>query len=187
MSRGAATREKINKVALKLFVEKGITETTIRDIASEAGVAEGTLYRHYVSKDELAWLLFFNNYTKFSQHLIEESAKLSDPREKIRLMIWVFCQAYDQDSTLFSYMLLSQHGMMRKLSPEDPHAVQLVSDIIAEGQAAKLFVEGDTELLAALVLGASLQPAVAKSYGRIESTLQAHADVIADRVVSLLV
>ena len=52
------TRETINRAALALFAHKGIRETTIRDIASTAGIAEGPLYRHYKSKEELAQMLF---------------------------------------------------------------------------------------------------------------------------------
>ena len=70
MSRpGNHTKELIARTALHLFVEKGITETTIRDIAGAAGVAEGPLYRHYESKDQLAWELFSTNYLAFALEL----------------------------------------------------------------------------------------------------------------------
>ena len=60
-------------------MEKGITETTVRDIAAAAGLAEGTLYRHFESKEELAWELFSTNYTAFAQELDRLQRGVSRP------------------------------------------------------------------------------------------------------------
>src|SRR6516225_10092190 len=49
-----STRAEIERAALRLFVTRGLRGTTVRDIAAGAGVAEGTLYRHWRSKRELA-------------------------------------------------------------------------------------------------------------------------------------
>lgn len=47
------TKEKIQKSALKLFAEQGIDATSTREITKDVGVAEGTLYRHFKSKQDL--------------------------------------------------------------------------------------------------------------------------------------
>lgn len=47
------TKERILCAALKLFAEKGYVSACTKDIAREAGVAEVTLFRHFVSKDRL--------------------------------------------------------------------------------------------------------------------------------------
>ena len=53
-----ATRQKILKVALELFSTKGFHHTTTRQISRKAGVAEGTLFNYFRSKEDLA-LYFF--------------------------------------------------------------------------------------------------------------------------------
>ena len=47
------TRERIVEAARSLFAEKGFDRTTTAEIAREAGISEGTIYRHFKSKKEL--------------------------------------------------------------------------------------------------------------------------------------
>ncbi|MFC7484331.1 TetR/AcrR family transcriptional regulator [Luedemannella flava] len=49
-ARGDATRDKLLDATIRLVREVGYTQTTTRAIAQAAGVAEGTLYRHYPDK-----------------------------------------------------------------------------------------------------------------------------------------
>ncbi|ADG81082.1 TetR/AcrR family transcriptional regulator [Thermincola potens] len=48
-------REKIIMAARKAFAEKGIHRATLGDIAREAGIAKGTLYYYYKSKESLVF------------------------------------------------------------------------------------------------------------------------------------
>ena len=51
--RKDARPQELLDAALALFVEKGFAATRSEEIAARAGVAKGTLYRYYPSKDEL--------------------------------------------------------------------------------------------------------------------------------------
>ena len=46
-------RHEIFNVAVNLFVEKGFTETSMREIAEAAGIGKSTLYDYFPSKDEI--------------------------------------------------------------------------------------------------------------------------------------
>ncbi len=48
-----ATREKVQDAAVTLFARRGFAATNMRDIAREAGISAGLIYRHYETKDEL--------------------------------------------------------------------------------------------------------------------------------------
>ena len=50
-------RGQLIDTARRLFAEKGVENTTIKDIADEAGVAQGLLYHYFRGKDELFWAI----------------------------------------------------------------------------------------------------------------------------------
>lgn len=56
------TREKILKAALELFRKRGLEGTTTKEISTKAGIAEGTLFNYFRTKEDLA-LYFFQKET----------------------------------------------------------------------------------------------------------------------------
>jgi AcrR family transcriptional regulator len=171
MRDGSKTKKLIARTALRLFVEKGIVETTIRDIAGAAGIAEGTLYRHYENKDQLAWELFSTNYLAFARELDGLQQKYDTLKDKLAAMIRQFCAFFDRDPVLFSYLLLAQHAQLKKVTPEMQTAVTVLQKVIAQGMARGEVPEMEVELAAAMVLGVVLEVAVFKAYGRITQDL----------------
>ena len=57
------TKQRILKAALQLFKERGLEGTTTKEISKKAGIAEGTLFNYFKTKEDLA-LYFFQNETE---------------------------------------------------------------------------------------------------------------------------
>ena len=57
-AKAEETRERIVDTALRLFRDKGFDETTMRDVAAEAGMATGAAYYYFRSKEELVMALY---------------------------------------------------------------------------------------------------------------------------------
>jgi AcrR family transcriptional regulator len=172
------TRELIARTALRLFVDQGIDGTTIRDIAAAAGIAEGTLYRHYAGKDALAWDLFSKNYTAFAGELHRIQADHATARARLEAMVRQYCAFFDQDPVLFSYLLLAQHGQLQKVTPEMANPVEVVREVLAAGMDRGEIPAGDPDVAAAMVLGIVLQVATFKIYRRLTQSLTSLAEVL---------
>lgn len=54
VGRPPATRGQILSAAARLFSERGYANTTLRQIAHEAGIQAGSIYYHFEGKDEIA-------------------------------------------------------------------------------------------------------------------------------------
>ena len=173
------TKELIARTALRLFVDQGIDGTTIRDIAAAAGIAEGTLYRHYAGKDALAWELFSSNYSAFALELDRTQAGHLGLRNKLDAMVGQFCAFFDRNPVLFSYLLLAQHGQLQKITPEMPNPVEVVREVLAAGMDRGEIPAGDADVAAAMVLGKVLQVATVKIYRRLTPGLTTLADILA--------
>lgn len=179
MARGTATKKLMARAALQLFVDKGVRETTIRDIAAAAEVAEGTLYRHYASKEELAESLFTDSYEAMSEELDKVCREAADLKSALEGMVALFCRAYDADAVLFRYLLLSQHRFLKQRDPGLPSPFNVIKGAVEQAMMHGEIPMRDPELQAAIVMGIVLQPAVAKVYGRLDRPMSAYGDAIA--------
>jgi AcrR family transcriptional regulator len=166
------TRDRLEKAAIRLFVEKGVTETSVRDIARAVDISEGALYRHYVSKDELVWAAFEHHYVEFAGRLETLAQREPDARGKLAAMIRGFCQAHDENPTLFRFLLFVQHAQLNKLAPGTPTPVDAVRRVIERGIASKDIPTQDPDFATALVFGIVLQPVTFAAYGRLPSKMQ---------------
>src|SRR5437016_13692732 len=82
MTQADLTRERLVRAALELFTTQGYHETTTPQIAKKAGVAEGTIYRHFKGKQH-----FFNELyraaARWATKLVRDADALKvGPREK---------------------------------------------------------------------------------------------------------
>src|SRR5262245_15687674 len=167
-----ATRMRIQTSALRLFVAKGVKETTTRELARSARIAEGTIYRHYESKDELVRDLFSGHFMKFTEELDRAQSAASDGiRGKLQAMVRHMCRLFDSDRTLYQFLLMVQHDALPSLVSRERSPVQVIRKVIAEAIDRREIPEQDVRLSAAMVLGAVMQPALALIYGSLRGRM----------------
>ncbi len=53
VSQAPTRRDELLELAAKMFAERGLRATTVRDIADSAGILSGSLYHHFSSKEEM--------------------------------------------------------------------------------------------------------------------------------------
>ena len=84
------TKRKIFETSMKLFAEKGYDATSIEEITSVVGVAKGTLYYHFSSKEEI-----FNFLVEEGMKLLKNSIEIKIQKcdttvEKLQDSEWNF-------------------------------------------------------------------------------------------------
>lgn len=148
-------KEAIQEAALKLFVANGIDATSIRSIAEEADTAEGNIYRHFKSKNDLARAIFLNCATKFRSTLREAVQDLSDPRQQIEVLIRTIFGFSFEHKREFSYIMIANHRdeiitpeLLAKPLPKD-----VFVDTLQAGKEQELFQFTEATITVAWMVG----------------------------------
>ena len=86
-ARAEDTRRKIYEAAMELFREKGFEQTTMRDIAAQAGVALGGAYYYFSSKDAIVLAFYAEMQQAINQPVLEALAGRKKLGERIRSVL----------------------------------------------------------------------------------------------------
>ena len=186
MGKADDTKKRVERAALTLFMARGVAETTTREIAMAASVAEGTIYRYFPSKDALALELFTRHHVALAEALLQAQAAHKKLRQKCDAIVRCYCEWADRDWITFAYHLLTQHHFLASLSEDLPNPVDVVSDVIAQAMAAGEIPRRDLHALTASVVGVVLQAATFKVYGRINGPLIDQAPLFSDAAWAIL-
>lgn len=111
MSPGRKSRrDEIVAATVRLAARQGVTGASIRQIASEAGVTEGALYRHFDSKDDLCQQAYQQIVTDMAEEK-EQIVRSSEKQLSLRLRQWIHLSYgyFDQYPEAFTYVLLTSY------------------------------------------------------------------------------
>ena len=154
------TRE-ILAAARSLLEQRGPDAMTMEEIAAAAGVAKGTVYLYFQSKDDLIQALI----TRVGENIIRDvEASLEapgTPPEKLIRMVSVLLEYLNRERLLFPIYareLLrgereSREGFRRRYQELEEQFVALVTRLFAEGIAAGHFIPANPRLLTFLIRG----------------------------------
>ncbi|MDZ4760321.1 MAG: TetR/AcrR family transcriptional regulator [Alphaproteobacteria bacterium] len=151
---GAATRARLLRAAVAIVARDGMPAATTAALALEAGVAEGTLYRHFDSKDDL----LIAAYRQIKQEVFLNAAAGVDislpPPERLERAWKAIYLAYRADPDAFAFgQRFSESPLAEREGGESARAIgRLVADLRRAGIASGDFKNLPVDLLANLFL-----------------------------------
>src|SRR6185295_16485167 len=77
-------REAILRAAIRVFAHNGYFNSKVADIAGEAGIADGTVYLYFKSKDEILHSIFDRAMSEFIAEGRREIEVINEPVERLR-------------------------------------------------------------------------------------------------------
>jgi AcrR family transcriptional regulator len=184
MSRALGVKPRVERAALELFAANGVDGVSIAEIAAAAGVSQGALYRHYPSKEELAWSLFSTAYLRTGAELDRIRASCAEFEPTVAAMVAHFCDLFDADPALFRFMLITQHGFLPRLAGGSHTPVDAIVDLVTDAVAKHRLKPVDPVLGAAVIMGVILQSATFHIYGRLRGPLGARAPALARAAIA---
>ena len=162
--RKTDTRQALLDAALQVFLERGFARATTREIAHTAGVAEGTIYRHFADKHALFHDVFVSLMGEAAEELLRfrERAGRETVRDNLEHLFTLVGGMQEQLSSLMASMWADPDlakkvsARARELSPEGfvpPGPVSMVAEYIrAEQELGRIRSDVDATEAAAVVV-----------------------------------
>ena len=116
-AKAEETRERILDAALQLFRQRGFDETTMRDIAAEAGVATGAAYYYFRSKEEMVMAFYVRTAEEAREIMPAQIARSRELRKRIRGIIDTQLKQFEEHRRLMVALVRIGIDPKHPLSP----------------------------------------------------------------------
>ena len=157
-------REAILRAAIKVFAGKGYFNSKVADIAGEAGIADGTVYLYFKSKDEILHSIFDRAMAEFIAEGRRELADITDPSEKLHRIAELHLEKLGADrdmAIVFQVELRGSTKFMQEFSAAGfAEYLDIIRKTIAEGQESGVFRSDLKPIVCAKILYGALDEMV---------------------------
>ena len=124
-------REKIASAASVLFMEKGITATSMDDIAKAAGYSKATLYVYFENKEEIVGILVLNSMKKLYNYIVSALEQQETTKERYNSICHGLVQ-YQEEFPFYFRLVLDKINIDFESCdylPEEKETYQIGEDI----------------------------------------------------------
>jgi TetR/AcrR family fatty acid metabolism transcriptional regulator len=176
--------QQIVDAAIRVFARTGYYNSRVADIAREAGIASGTIYLYFRTKEEILVTLFRERMAEFVAYLRREIAGEPDPVRRIRRLVRLHFTVLEQNPALAEVVqveLRQGHKFFRGASAHEVAAYfELIGSVLEDGVAAGRFhADLPVKVATKMLFGAMDQMATSWVLGKRGYRLADTADAVA--------
>ena len=150
------TKRKIFEASMKLFAEKGYEGTSIEEITSEVGVAKGTLYYHFTSKEEIFDFLISEGMGLLENSIQIKVSKQDNYVDKVRAIILIqvkLVEKYEKFITILTTEMWGNSERSKACRNFVSEYLEDIKKILDEGIEKGELKETNTDLMSKEILG----------------------------------
>jgi AcrR family transcriptional regulator len=156
-SNNTGKRERIVAAALRLFANSRYQTVTMEEVARGAGVAKGTLYLYFPSKEELYLAILSDGLESIARRYQDSLDPESGVAERMRRAIDVSMEFYDGQRDLLRLLAVEEPRMAaarnRLMQDWRDRGFRFFASLIDEGVRAGVFGPVDSRLATLAILG----------------------------------
>lgn len=160
----ADKREAILRAAIKVFAQNGYFNSKVADIAREAGIADGTVYLYFKSKEEILHSIFDRAMEEFISEGKQEISLIKQADEKLRRIAQLHLERLGADRDLaivFQVELRGSIKFMQEFSAAGfGEYLEIIHQTIREGQQTGLFRQNLNAIVCSKILFGALDEMV---------------------------
>jgi TetR/AcrR family fatty acid metabolism transcriptional regulator len=192
MNRGSVTvmrdpdkPQQIVEAAVRVFARKGYYNSRVSDIAREAGIAAGTIYLYFKTKDDILVTLFRDKMAEFVDSLRKAIAGERDAASKVRTLVRLHFSLLEKDPELAEVLqveLRQGQKFFRGTSGQEIGAYfALIGSVLEEGVGERRFRSSlSVKVATKMLFGAMDQMATSWVLGKRGYRLADTADAVAE-------
>jgi TetR/AcrR family transcriptional regulator, fatty acid metabolism regulator protein len=137
-------RERILGSAMRVFASKGFFGAKVSDIAQDAGVADGTIYLYFKSKDDLLISLFESQMERVNAELLRAIDGATTPGDKLARFVRAYMEMVEENRHAAEVITIelrqSAKFMKEYRNPRFSEFLKILAGIVEEGQRSGCFV-----------------------------------------------
>jgi len=132
--------QQIIDAAVRVFARTGYYNSRVSDIAREAGIASGTIYLYFKTKEEILVTLFREKMAEWVTLVRREVARETDPVAKIRRIVALHFTMIERNPDLAEVVQVELRQGQKFFRGASAHEVSayfgVITDVLEEGIAA---------------------------------------------------
>jgi len=182
--RDSPKSQQIIDAAIRVFARTGYYNSRVSDIAREAGIASGTIYLYFKTKDEILVTLFREKMAEWVALVRREIATEPDPVAKLHRLVALHFSVLESNPDLAEVVqveLRQGHKFFRGASADEISAYfALIGGVLEEGIAAgQIRRDVPVKLATKMLFGAMDQVATSWVLGKRAYRLSDAAEAVA--------